>query len=141
MPVAHVQVLRGHPRPLLKELLRELSAAYARVLGSPIDRLQVWITEVDPELYAISGVPADEALAEGERAQLEIPLVRLVLMEGRPIEQVQQAIAEVTEVVARVLGAERARIRVFVDRVPPDHWGIGGVPASVVRRAEIEGRR
>jgi len=140
MPVANICVLEGHPRPVLKQLVREVSQAYARVTGSPIERVQAWITEVDPELYAIAGVSADEALARGERRDLEIPLVRLVLMEGRPVEQVHECIAVVTEVVGRVLGSDPKRVRVHVTRADPDHWGIGGVPASVLRRDEIEAR-
>lgn len=140
MPVANIHVLKGHPRASLKQLLREFSTAYAEVLGSPMERLQIWITEIDPELYAIGGVPADEALAEGPREGLEIPLARLVLMDGRPQRQVEEAIRVATEVIARVLGTDPERVRVEVTRVPPDHWGIGGVPATVKRKAEIDAR-
>ncbi len=138
MPLANIHVLAGHPRPVLKQLLREVSQTYADVLDSPIDRLQVWITEVDPELYAIGGVPADEMLATGDRAALEIPLARLVLMESRPPEQIEQAIVRLTEVIARVLGSDPDRVRIEVQPVAAERWGIGGVPASVKRRAEIE---
>jgi 4-oxalocrotonate tautomerase family enzyme len=141
MPIANVHVLRGHPRPVLEQLLREVAHAYADVLDAPIERVQVWITEVDPELYAIAGEPADEVLATGSRASLEIPLVRLVMMEGRTAEQVARAMASLTQVVAGTLGGDPERVRVEVQTVPPDHWGIGGVPASVKRRAEIEARR
>ncbi len=55
MPIAHIHVLAGHPRPVLKQLLREASAAFAQALDAPPERLQVWITEVDPEIYAIAG--------------------------------------------------------------------------------------
>jgi phenylpyruvate tautomerase PptA (4-oxalocrotonate tautomerase family) len=74
MPVANIHVLAGHPRPVLKQLLREASRAYAAVLESPIDRVQVWITEIDPEL-AIASRPADEVLAQGQPRR--IPLARL----------------------------------------------------------------
>ncbi|MCA9548769.1 MAG: tautomerase family protein [Myxococcales bacterium] len=141
MPLATIHVLTGHPRPTLKALLREFSATYARIMESPVERLQVWIQEIDPELYAIAGEPADEALARGPRGELEIPLIRLVMMEGRPQSQADAAIQELSACVARHLGGDPARVRVEIQTVPPERWGIGGTPASVLRRAEIEARR
>jgi len=141
MPIANIHVLAGHPRPVLKQLLREVSATYAEVTGSPMDRLQVWITEIDPELYAIAGVPADECLAQGDRADLEIPLVRLVLLADRPMSQVHDAIREVSATVARVLGGDPDRVRVEVQPVEAARWGIGGVPATIKRAADLAARK
>ena len=140
MPVANIHVLAGHPRPVLKQLLREASAAFAAAIGAPPDRLQVWITEVDPELYAIAGEPADEVLANTPRAQAEIPLIRMALMEGRPIETLHRVMADLSEVVARVLGGDPQRVRVQIDHVHPDRWAIGGVPASKARAGELAQR-
>lgn len=140
MPVANIHVLAGHPRPVLKQLLREASAAFARAIEAPVDRLQVWITEVDPELYAIAGVPADEVLQGIPRVQAEIPLIRMALMEGRPVDVLHRVMADLSEVVARVLGGDPQRVRVQIDHVHPDRWAIGGVPASVARAAELAQR-
>ncbi len=140
MPVANIHVLAGHPRPILKQLLREASAAFANAIHAPADRLQVWITEVDPELYAIAGEPADEVLARVPRAQAEIPLIRMALMEGRPVETLHRVMADLSEVVARVLGGDPQRVRVQIDHVHPDRWAIGGVPASRARAAELAQR-
>lgn len=141
MPLANINVLEGHPRAVLKELLREVSVTYARILDAPLERLQVWITEIDPGLYAVGGVPADEVMASGESlSDTEIPLARLVLMQGRPAEQFAAAIVELTEVISRVLGTDQSRVRVECQPVDVDYWGIGGVPASVKRKAELEDR-
>ena len=140
MPVANIHVLAGHPRPVLKQLLREASAAFAQAIEAPADRLQVWITEVDPELYAVAGEPADEALAYTPRAQTEIPLIRMALMEGRPVEMWHRVMADLSAVVARVLGGDPQRVRVQIDHIHPDRWAIGGVPASVLRADEIAQR-
>jgi phenylpyruvate tautomerase PptA (4-oxalocrotonate tautomerase family) len=139
MPIANVQLLAGRPDAVRRELLREVARAFADVLASPIDRVQVWLTELDPALVAIGGVPADE-LSAADRETREIPLVRLVMMGDRPLEQVHRAITELTSVVARVLGVEAERVRVEAQSIDGDRWGIGGVPASVKRRAEIEAR-
>lgn len=139
MPIANVQLLAGRPDAVRRELLREVARVFADVLASPIDRVQVWLTELDPALVAIGGVPADE-LSTADRETREIPLVRLVMMGDRPLEQVHRAITELTSVVARVLGVEAERVRVEAQSIDGDRWGIGGVPASVKRRAEIEAR-
>ena len=140
MPVANIHVLAGHPRPVLKQLLREASAAFALAINAPTDRLQVWITEVDPELYAVAGEPADEVLQRQPRAQTEIPLIRMALMEGRPVETLHRVMADLSEVVARVLGSDPQRVRVQIDHIHPDRWAIGGAPASQVRAAELAQR-
>ena len=136
MPVANIHLIAGRPRAVLHELLREVSRTYADVLASPVDRVQVWITEVDPDLVALGGVPAVE-LSEDERAAREIPLARLVMMQDRPVEQVHRAI---TAVIARVLDVEPERVRVEAQSIAAERWGIGGVPASVKRQAEIAAR-
>lgn len=141
MPVANIHVLAGHPRPLLKQLVREAAATLARTIGAPADRLQVWITEIDPELYAIAGEPADEVLACTPRAEAEIPFIRMVLMEGRPAETLHHVMAELSAVTARILGGDPQRVRVQIDLVHPDRWAIGGVPASVARAAELAARK
>ena len=140
MPVANIHVLAGHPRPVLKQLLREASAAFARAIEAPPERLQVWITEIDPALYAIAGEPADEVLQRVPRAQAEIPLIRMALMEGRSTEILHRVMADLSEVVARVLGGDPQRVRVQIDHIHPDRWAIGGVPASRARAAELAAR-
>ncbi|MDO9029567.1 MAG: tautomerase family protein [Hydrogenophaga sp.] len=140
MPVANIHVLAGHPRPVLKQLLREASAAFARAIDAPPERLQVWITEVDPELYAIAGEPADEVLQRVPRGEAEIPLIRMALMEGRSTEMLHRVMADLSEVVARVLGGDPQRVRVQIDPIHPDRWAIGGVPASLARATELAAR-
>lgn len=140
MPVANINLLRGHPREVLRQIVVETCEVMARVLGAPKDRLIVWITENDPEIWAIGGVPAAEALAEGDRRALEIPFVQMVLMEGRPKEQLHAVMAGITDVVSRATGIDIGRIRVHVASAQPDTWSIGGVPAAVARAAELAAR-
>ncbi|MEX1166400.1 MAG: tautomerase family protein [Hydrogenophaga sp.] len=140
MPVANIHVLAGHPRPVLKQLLREVSAEFAQAIEAPADRLQVWITEVNPELYAIAGESADEVLAHTPRAQAEIPLIRMALMEGRPVETLHRVMADLSAVTARVLGGDPQRVRVQIDHIHPDRWAIGGVAASISRADELARR-
>lgn len=64
----------------------------------------------------------------------------MALMEGRPREQFHSVIAAVTDVLASALGCDRKTIRILVASGDPDGWGVGGVPASVLRAAEIADR-
>ena len=140
MPAAHLNLLAGHPRPKLHELLAEVSDAMARILDAPKERLEVWITEIDPELWAVAGEPASQVLERQPREQVEMPFVQMTLLAGRPVEQHHALIAEVTACVERVLGTAPGRTRVHIAEAAPDDWGIGGQPASVVRAAEIAAR-
>ncbi|MGQ0620643.1 MAG: tautomerase family protein [Panacagrimonas sp.] len=140
MPVCNVIVLKGHPLPKLKQLIVECSDTLARVIDAPKDRLEVWVTEVEPALWGLSGVPADEVLPNVLRADVEMPFIRMVLLQGRAVEQHHRLIREITDVVARVLEMRPDRIRMQIDEVHPDRWGIGGVPASIKRAAEVAAR-
>jgi 4-oxalocrotonate tautomerase family enzyme len=111
-----------------------------RVLGAPAERLEVWVTEVDPELWGIAGEPAADVLQRASRGEVEMPFVQMVLLTGRPKEQHHQLIAEVTAIVERVLGTAPGRTRIQIAEVHPDSWGIGGRPAATVRAAEIAAR-
>ena len=48
--------------------------------------------------------------------------------------------AELTDITCDVIGATRSRVRGRIVEVPPEDWGIGGVPASRGRRPEIVAR-
>ncbi|WP_420465458.1 tautomerase family protein [Panacagrimonas sp.] len=140
MPACNVIVLKGHPQERLKRLVRDCSETLARVIDAPLDRLEVWVTEVEPALWGLRGIPADEVLGTAARAELEMPFIRMVLLQGRPVEQHHRLIREMTDAVARVLEMKPDRIRLQIDEVHPDRWGIGGVPASVKRAAELAAR-
>lgn len=70
-----------------------------------------------------------------------MPLVRIDLMEGRSPEVIAELHARVAALVAEITGSPLDRIRTYVTEMPPTHWGIGGVPASVSRAAEVEARQ
>jgi 4-oxalocrotonate tautomerase family enzyme len=69
-----------------------------------------------------------------------MPYVEMVLMEGRSPEQHHQVIEGVTNALAKHLGTDKNRIRVHIANCKPDNWGIGGVAAAILRKAEIEAR-
>lgn len=69
-----------------------------------------------------------------------MPLVRIDIMEGRPPEMIEQLHERVAHLVAEILDTPVERVRTYVTQFPPEAWGIGGVPANVARRAEVEAR-
>ena len=140
MPVAHINLLAGHSRAQLRQIIVGVSEAMSKILGAPKDRLFVWISEHQHHLWGLGGVPAEEALANGSLAELEMPFVQMVLMEGRPKEQHHAMIAAVTDVVAEATGCDKSKIHIHIAPGNPDGWGIGGVPASLLRAAEIAAR-
>jgi 4-oxalocrotonate tautomerase family enzyme len=140
MPVAHINLLKGHSRSELKQIIIRVSEALAEILVAPKDRLLVWITEHDHHLFGLGGLTAEEALADGSLAELEMPFVQMVLMEGRPLEQFHSSISTVSRIIAEILGCDPKKVRVHIELGNPDRWGIGGVPASILRKSEIAAR-
>jgi 4-oxalocrotonate tautomerase len=62
-----------------------------------------------------------------------MPLVRIDLVRGRDKAVLIRLVEEVSQVVAGTLDTPIDRVRVLVNEVDPDLWGIGGVPYSVAR--------
>lgn len=123
MPAAQITVPAGLPRPAVRQALANVLATMQTVLDTPVDRLSVWVQEVDRELCSLPG-----------------PFVQVMVLEGRPQGVLQHLIRQVTDGVAHALETDRALVRVVVAIAPFDLWGIGGVPASVVRAEEMGAR-
>jgi 4-oxalocrotonate tautomerase len=64
-----------------------------------------------------------------------MPFIRIDLLEGRPRERLTRLLRDVSAVVAETLDVPIDRVRVVINEVPADLWGIGGIPASETDRA------
>ena len=62
------------------------------------------------------------------------------LLAGRPPEQKIALLQDFTSLLASELGAPAELIRGFCTHVPPQDWGIAGVPAALEREDEIAAR-
>lgn len=69
-----------------------------------------------------------------------MPLVRVDIMEGRPPEMIEELHRKLAELVAETLDTPIERVRTYITQFPPEAWGIGGVPANVARREDVEAR-
>jgi len=132
MPVAHFYVTDCDPDQE-RRLLTEGSRRYADVLGSPLERVRLFVHHCPPTSVAVAGIPVSEGGAHA-------PYFDALVLAGRPVEQRHRLLAELTDVCVEVLGADRDRVRGMVVEVDPDHWAIGGVPAAAARAAEIAAR-
>lgn len=63
-----------------------------------------------------------------------MPIAQLYILEGRTDEQKETLIRQVSEAMANSLDAPLERVRVIITEMPKNHFGIGGEPASKVRR-------
>lgn len=63
-----------------------------------------------------------------------MPIAQLYILEGRTDEQKETLIRQVSETMANSLDAPIERVRVIITEMPKNHFGIGGEPASKVRR-------
>ena len=63
-----------------------------------------------------------------------MPIVQIHIMEGRSDEQKERMIEEVTQAVSRTLDAPEANVRILIDEMPKQHFGIGGQSAKKLGR-------
>ena len=63
-----------------------------------------------------------------------MPIANIQILEGRSAEVKKALIRSVTDAIAQALQAKPESIRVIVQEISPDHWGIGGVSARELGR-------
>lgn len=54
-----------------------------------------------------------------------MPIVRILLVEGRKTEAIKRCLKAVAQAVHDTLGAPMSTIRIVVQQVPAAHWAIG----------------
>ncbi|GAA3525930.1 2-hydroxymuconate tautomerase [Zobellella aerophila] len=63
-----------------------------------------------------------------------MPIVQVNMMEGRSDQQKEAVIEEVTAALMRSLDAPRESVRVLINELPRQHFGIGGRSAKALGR-------
>lgn len=56
-----------------------------------------------------------------------MPIINVTLIEGRPSEKKEGLIKELTEAAVRALDAPVQSVRVILNEVPAEHFGVAGV--------------
>jgi len=59
-----------------------------------------------------------------------MPIVTVKLLKGRDLEQKHGVIRGITEAVCQNLCVSPEQVRVILEEMEPDHFGIAGVPVS-----------
>lgn len=134
MPIVNFHLVEGMSTPEQDErLLLGACRFYAEVLDAPMDRVRAFITPHRPSQMAVAG---DLVAHNG----LHAPWFDCIVLEGRPLEQRQRLLRGFTDLLVDVLGVRRDLVRGCCRRVPPEDWAIGGEPASVLRKDEVDAR-
>lgn len=63
-----------------------------------------------------------------------MPIVQIQLLEGRSTDQKREIIYEVTETLSKVADVPKERIRVIIQEIPLEHWGINGETMAQYRK-------
>ncbi|MDR7077308.1 4-oxalocrotonate tautomerase [Neobacillus niacini] len=64
-----------------------------------------------------------------------MPFIQVNILKGRSPEKKERLIREMTDLVSEVLDAPVQSIRVMINELDPEHWGIAG--ESVKKRNEV----
>ena len=134
MPFLRVDLAAPVAPELKAALLRRTAELFAEITESPVDRIRTQVHELPADSFAVGGIPIAES-------SVQAPFVTLDLLEGRPLEQHAALVARMSVLVAELVGVPLDRVRLRINEVKTTDWGIGGVQASELRRAEIESRQ
>lgn len=63
-----------------------------------------------------------------------MPFAQIYMVEGRSAEQKKAVIEKVTQALVEAVGAPRENVRVWIQDVPKENWGIAGVSAKELGR-------
>jgi 4-oxalocrotonate tautomerase family enzyme len=134
MPIVNFHLVEGMTTPEQdNSLLLGACHLYAEVLKAPLERVRAFITAHRSTQFAVAG---DMVSRNG----LHAPWFDFIVLDGRPLEERQRLLAGFTDLLVECLGVRRDLVRGCCRRVPPEDWAIGGLPASVLRKDEVEAR-
>lgn len=63
-----------------------------------------------------------------------MPFAQIYLIEGRSEDQKRAVIEKVTAALVEAVGAPKENVRVWIQDVPKENWGIAGVSAKDLGR-------
>ncbi len=135
MPIVNFHLIENTNQPEHEKVLLEQAAKlYAEILKSPVERVRAYITyHTDTQFYVGGDLFCNN--------QKNAPYFEFIVLEGRPLEERQRLLLGFTELLVDILGVDRKLVRGQCRRVDPEDWAIGGVPASNMRKDEIDARR
>lgn len=134
MPIVNFHLVEGLTTPAQDErLLIGACQLYAEVLKAPMERVRAFITLHKATHFAVAGGLA-------AHNGLHAPYFEFIVLDGRPLEDRHRLMRGFTDLLVDALGVRRDLVRGSCRRVAPEDWAIGGIPASVLRKDEVEAR-
>lgn len=64
MPLVRIDIIEGRPPEVIEELHARVAALVAEIVGSPVERVRTFITEIPAANWGIGGIPAARARAD-----------------------------------------------------------------------------
>lgn len=64
-----------------------------------------------------------------------MPIIQMNLMQGRSEEMKRDAIVAVTDALVRTLGVRRDQVRIMINELLPENYGMGGETAKQLLQA------
>lgn len=69
-----------------------------------------------------------------------MPIITVNLLTGRDVDRKRALVREITEAAVRTLDVPPGSVRVILNEVPPDHWGVGGETKADQTARQKEGQ-
>jgi 4-oxalocrotonate tautomerase len=67
------------------------------------------------------------------RKELTMPVVNIVMAQGRPSEKKEELIRNVTEAIASTLNLPKESVDIVLQEVPRENFGHGGIPLTKMK--------
>ncbi|WP_374259906.1 2-hydroxymuconate tautomerase family protein [Zoogloea sp.] len=128
MPFAQVYLVEGQTAQEKRAVIANITQALQDAVGAPRPNVRVWIHDVPKSNFGVGG----ECIEDLEDSNF--PFVQLFLIEGRTEEQKRAVIENVTHALEVSVGAQKGRIRAWIQEVPKANWGIAGQTAKDLGR-------
>lgn len=134
MPIVNFHLIEGMTLFEQDEkLLVGACRLYAEVLRSPMARVRAFITSHRAQQFAVSG----DLVVNNN---LHAPYFEFIVLDGRSVEERHRLLAGFTDLLVEIMGVRRELVRGSCRRIDPEDWAIGGEPASILRKNEVEER-
>ena len=111
-----------------RQLTQLACEAFARVMDAPSERIRAYVTQTGPHAAWTGGGLNNAAFYQ------------FSVLNDRSSEIVAELHKTFCALLEDVIQADKSQIRGVCQRVHPDDWGIAGLAASSVRKAELSSR-
>ncbi|CAM3676435.1 4-oxalocrotonate tautomerase [Mesobacillus zeae] len=66
-----------------------------------------------------------------------MPIIQIQILEGRSSKAIRELISEITEATVKALDVQPEQVRIIVQPVPKQYWGVGGGTKEEAERDRV----